>query len=280
VFEKNAKLHQIDSIDMDKLEEIMAWKRKEVSLRERPVRDRELERFAEMHRNGLGFIESLSRPGLRIISEIKRKSPSAGQIAELPDATEQARKYYNAKADAMSVLTDEKFFGGSIQDLWDVNELLAHRSDAVPTLRKDFFVHPIQVLEAAEAGAACILIIVRALKDDDMKRLRDAADLAGLDALYEVHTEAELERCLRFDPQMVGVNNRDLTRFVTDLEYSERIIPQIPKDILPVSESGIWEYEDALRVRQAGAEAILVGEALMRAEDTEQFIEAIHSIDA
>lgn len=264
---------------MDKLEEIMAWKRKEVAQRERPVKDRELERFAELPKNGLGFIESLKRPGLRVIAEIKRKSPSAGRIADLPDATEQARKYYNAAADAISVLTDEAFFGGSIQDLWDVNDLLSPRSDATPTLRKDFFVHPIQVLEAAEAGARCILIIVRALDNDSMKRLRDAADLAGLDSLYEVHTEAELERALRFDPKMLGVNNRDLTRFVTDLEFSERIIPQIPQEILPVSESGIWSYEDAARVRKAGAEAILVGEALMKAEDVDAFIEDIHQLD-
>ena len=133
-------------------------------------------------------------------------------------------------------------------------------------------VHPIQVSEAAERGARAILIIVRVLSNDEMKELREAADLAGLDCLYEVHEESELDRALPHNPEIIGVNNRDLTRFVTDLSISEDLIPQIPDNIVKVSESGILEPEDAWRVRDAGADAILCGEALMKAEDPERFV--------
>ncbi|MGE9295539.1 MAG: indole-3-glycerol phosphate synthase TrpC [Puniceicoccales bacterium] len=261
---------------MDKLAEIMAHKRLEIEPRVRPVRDSELERLS---RNvaGKSFRDALLAPqGLSVIAEIKRKSPSAGQIADLPDATEQARKYQNAVVDCLSVLTDEKYFGGSLKDLWNVTDFLSdHRRD-IPCLRKDFFVHPIQIVEAAEAGARCILIIVRALEDDEIDRLYDAAQAAGLDALFEVHTERELDRAMEFDPKILGVNNRDLSRFVTDLAISEKIIPQIPKDVVAVSESGIFTPEDAARARACGAKAILVGEALMRADDPTELVEAFH----
>jgi indole-3-glycerol phosphate synthase len=263
---------------MDKLQEIMAWKRREVEPRIRRVSDRELERLATLKRNGLSFAEALARPErLSVIAEIKRRSPSAGVIRELPDASEQARLYYNAGADAISVLTDEKYFGGNIRDLWAVNDLLGGRSDAPPTIRKDFFFHPIQVVEAAEAGAGAILIIVRALNDDEMATLYDVATSIGLDALFEIHNEEELERALEADAAIIGVNNRDLGRFVTDLEYSERLIPMIPDSIIRVSESGIHNGEDAARVRAVGADAVLVGEALMRHKDPEQLMEELRS---
>lgn len=267
---------------MDKLTEIMAWKRQEVGPRIRPVRKEELTRWQEMRADKVGFAAALDdAPGLGLIAEIKRRSPSAGEIAELPEATEQARRYYNAGVDCISVLTDEKYFGGTINDLWEVNEFMDGRSDPRPTLRKDFFFHPIQVLEAAEAGAAAILIIVRALADDEIKTLYDYAECCGLDALFEVHTMAELERALRFEPQMIGVNNRDLSRFVTDLAISETIIPQIPEGILSVSESGIHSAEDAGRAYDAGADAVLVGEALMKMDDEEQedFVNALHDFE-
>jgi indole-3-glycerol phosphate synthase len=263
---------------MDKLAEIMAWKRQEVASRQRPVTDRELARWADQRRAGKSFAAALRRDsGLSVIAEVKRRSPSAGSIADSIIAPEQARKYYNAGADAMSILTDEKYFGGTIKDLWEVNDLLGHRDDAPPTLRKDFFVHPIQVLEAAEAGARAILIIVRALKDDEIKMLQDAAGLAGLDALYEVHSLRELERAVKHDAKIIGVNNRDLARFVTDLAFSEEIIPEMPEECIAVSESGIWTEADAARVFDAGADAVLVGEALMKMEKPETFIEAVHA---
>jgi indole-3-glycerol phosphate synthase len=263
---------------MDKLSEIMLAKRREIENRIRPVRDQELERLGKMRGQGGSFLKALARKDrLSVIAEIKRKSPSAGEIAPATlDAVEQAREYVNADADCFSVLTDTNYFGGSLQDLWDVVEFLECHQRKTPCLRKDFMVHPIQVAEAAEAGARCILIIVRALEDDEIKALRDAAAAAGLDILYEIHEERELEKALRFDPKIIGVNNRDLKRFKTDLAISEGLIPQIPDDIIKISESGIFEPEDAARARACGADAILVGEALMKAEDPEQLVEAFH----
>ncbi|NDV62010.1 indole-3-glycerol-phosphate synthase [Puniceicoccales bacterium CK1056] len=262
---------------MDKLTEIMAWKRQEVAKRRRPVRDEELAHFNPSSSHPSRFEKALRREsGIALISEIKRKSPSAGAIAEGRDAPEQARLYYNAGTDAISVLTDEKYFGGSIRDLWNVNDLLGNRSDSPPTLRKDFFVDRIQILEAAEAGASCILIIVRALSNEEMSMLFEAANLAGLDSIFEVHEESEVERALNCGARIVGVNNRDLTRFVTDLAISESIIPQLPENCVAISESGIHSIADAERAFEAGADAILVGEALMKMEDPEPFIQAIH----
>jgi len=259
---------------MDKLAEIMNWKRKEVSLRERPVSEQELHKLGERLTFGISFHDALAQPDeLSVIAEIKRKSPSAGMIAEDASALEQSRNYYNAEADALSVLTDEKYFGGKLEDLWEVNDFLREHQRFVPTLRKDFMVHPIQILEALEAGARAILLIVRALDDEELKSLRAYADAAGMDCLYEIHEEKELEKALRHDPKILGVNNRDLTRFVTDLATTEELFPQIPDGIIKVSESGIMEPEDAWRVREAGADAVLCGEALMKAEDTEAFIE-------
>ena len=215
---------------MDKLAEIMAAKRHAIRNQIRPVRDSELERLRRMQRQGGSFLKALARKDrLSVISEIKRKSPSAGEIvaADL-DAVEQARKYVNAEADCFSVLTDMDYFGGTLQDLWDVVEFLEVHGRKTPCLRKDFMVHPVQVVEAAEAGARAILIIVRALEDDEIKALYEAASIAGLDSLFEIHEERELEKALEFDPKIIGVNNRDLKRFKTDLAVSELLIPQIP----------------------------------------------------
>jgi indole-3-glycerol phosphate synthase len=263
---------------MDKLAEIMAAKRHALRNQIRPVRDQELERLGRMQTQGGSFLKALARKDrLSVIAEIKRRSPSAGDIASAElDAVDQARKYINAEADCLSILTDKDYFGGTLQDLWDVVEFLECHERKTPCLRKDFMVHPIQVVEAAEAGARAILIIVRALSDDEIKALHDAAGIAGLDALYEIHEERELEKALKFGPKIVGVNNRDLKRFQTDMAVSEALIPQIPSGIVKVSESGIFDVEDAERARACGADAILVGEALMRAEDPEGLVEAFH----
>lgn len=262
---------------MDKLTEIMEWKRHEIADQVRDVSAKEL----EANRGDLPtgrFINALQSPsGLAVIAEIKRRSPSAGEIKELGSAIDQASTYIDAKADCLSILTDQKFFGGSLNDLRSVTDAFSPGKGGVPCLRKDFMIHPIQVLEASMAGAAAILIIVRALKDDEMKALREAADLAGLDSLYEIHSEAELERAVAHDARIIGVNNRDLAVFKTDLAFSERLIPQFPDDVIAVSESGIWNLEDARRARAAGAKAILVGEALMKAQSPSALIQDFHS---
>lgn len=263
---------------MDKLAEIMAAKRQALEASIRPVRDSELERLAQNAKVGTSFRDALARPDrLSVIAEIKRKSPSAGEIADPAlSAVDQARQYVNDEADCLSILTDYDYFGGKMQDLWDVVEFLEVHNRKTPCLRKDFMVHPVQVVEAAEAGARCILIIVRALSDDEIRALDYAARLAGLDALYEIHEAAELERALRFEPAIIGVNNRDLKRFKTDLAVSESLIPQIPDGIVRVSESGIFTPEDAERAHDCGADAILVGEALMNAEDCDDLMQAFH----
>ena len=265
---------------MDKLFEIMDAKRHALRDQVRPVRDQELERLAHLKVQSESFLRTLAhKDHLSVIAEIKRKSPSAGELAPSHfDAVEQAREYINAKADCLSILTETDNFGGRLQDLWDVVDFLERHGRSIPCLRKDFMVHPIQVLEATEAGARCILIIVRALQFDEIKALRDAADVAGLDVLYEIHEERELEKALKFDPKIIGVNNRDLKNFGTDLAVSELLIPQIPDGIIKISESGIFNIEGAERARNCGADAILVGEALMRSEQIEKLIEAFHNV--
>ncbi|MFP4351702.1 MAG: indole-3-glycerol phosphate synthase TrpC [Puniceicoccaceae bacterium] len=256
----------------DKLSEIMAHKRREIRDRLRPVRPEELDRFRRAGAGGRLARAIAESESLAVIAEVKRKSPSAGEIDGGLDAADQARRYVNGGADALSILTDEKYFGGSLRDLWDVAELLRDHGRETPCLRKDFMVDPVQVLEAAEAGAAAILLIVRALAADELKRLREAADRAGLDSLYEVHSEEELETALAHDPRIIGVNNRDLARFVTDITISERLIPLVPDGILTVSESGVSTGTEAARAREAGADAVLVGEALVRAADPEALV--------
>jgi indole-3-glycerol phosphate synthase len=253
----------------DKLTEIMVHKRNEIASRIRPVPEAELQRVDASLPRPPSFIHALRRSdgNLAVIAEIKRRSPSAGDIKAGASSLEQARRYQAATADALSVLTDEKYFGGTLDDLRGVATHFISSAPAKPCLRKDFMVHPIQVLEAREAGASAILIIVRALNDDEIKTLFSAATSAGLDALFEIHNEAELERALKHGAGIIGVNNRDLAIFKTDLALSERLIPQFPRDVVAVSESGIFTAADAARARRAGAHAVLVGEALMKAAD-------------
>lgn len=253
----------------DKLTEIMAHKRREIAALVRPVSENELARLNQTLPRPPSFAAALRRTDGRpaVIAEIKRRSPSAGDIRRGADAPTQARAYRAAGADALSILTDENYFGGSLADLRGVTEDFRAAPPALPCLRKDFFVHPVQVLQAREAGASAILIIVRALADDEIKSLREAAAAAGLDALFEVHDEAELARAAAHGAKIIGVNNRDLAVFKTDLALSERLIPQFPRGVIAVSESGIFTGADAARARRAGAHAVLVGEALMKASD-------------
>lgn len=253
----------------DKLTEIMAWKRQEIAARVRPVPREELAELDASLPRPPSFAEALRRPDgqLGVIAEIKRRSPSAGAIAAGISAPDQALKYRTAGASALSVLTDEKFFGGTLEDLVSVTARFRATPPAIPCLRKDFMVHPIQVREAREAGASAILIIVRALDDSEISTLHEAAQAAGLDALFEIHTESEVARAVRHGARIIGVNNRDLAVFKTDLGLSERLIPLFPRDVIAVSESGIFTAADAARVRSAGAQAVLCGEALMKAAD-------------
>ncbi len=254
---------------MDKLTEIMAWKRQEIAALIRPVSEQELADLNSSLPKPPSFAAALRRPDgkLAVIAEIKRRSPSAGEISPLASAPQQAERYRNARASALSILTDKKYFGGALTDLEEVTALFRSEPPGVPCLRKDFMVHPVQVKQAREAGASAILIIVRALEETEIATLFAAARAAGLDALFEIHNEAELQRAVAHGAKIVGVNNRDLAIFQTDLALSERLIPQFPRDVLAVSESGIVTAPDAARAKRAGAHAVLVGEALMKAKD-------------
>jgi indole-3-glycerol phosphate synthase len=251
----------------DKLTEIMAWKRQEIAPRLHAVTEDDLAKLNASLPRPPSFAAALHRADgkLGVIAEIKRRSPSAGAIREDISAPEQALRYQAAAASALSVLTDEKYFGGSLEDLRAVTEQFRSKPPALPCLRKDFMVHPLQIAEAREAGASAILLIVRALTDDEIEILFAHAQAAGLDSLFEIHDERELERALGHGAKIIGVNNRDLAIFKTDLALSERLIPKFPRAIIAVSESGIFNGADAARVHHAGAHAVLVGEALMKA---------------
>lgn len=263
----------------DKLTEIMAWKREEIAPRLRPVSENALAQLNASLPPPPSFAQALRRPDgqLGVIAEIKRRSPSAGAIKEGISAPDQAVRYRAAGASALSVLTDTKYFGGTLEDLSSVTALFRSSPPAVPCLRKDFMVHPLQIAEARESGASAILIIVRALTDDEIKILFNGAQAAGLDALFEIHNESEIDRAVRHGAKIIGVNNRDLAIFKTDLGLSERLIPRFPTDVIAVSESGIFTGADAARVRAAGAHAVLVGEALMKAPDPAALIAEFRS---
>jgi indole-3-glycerol phosphate synthase len=203
-------------------------------------------------------------PHLKIIAEFKRASPSAGTIRELSPAR-VARAYARGGACAISVLTDEEYFAGSMDDLRAVRS-----STPLPVLRKDFIVDPIQIYEAAVAGADAVLLIVAALDDASLGELRKVAeDECGLDALVEVHTSDELRRALNMGAKIIGVNNRNLQTFEVSLSTSERLIAEAPPDKLLLSESGLHDAEQLRHLQALGFRGFLIGEALMRAKDPE-----------
>ena len=197
-----------------------------------------------------------------VIAEVKKASPSAGVIRPDFRPAEIARQYEEAGAACLSVLTDEQYFQGCDDYLAQ-----ARRSCSLPVLRKDFLVHPWQVYESRLLEADCVLLIVAALSRDQLQELDGLARETGMDVLVEVHNEAELEAGLETGAGLLGVNNRDLHTFTTDLAISERLRPKIPDDRTMVTESGIHTTGDVSRMRNAGISAFLVGEAFMRADD-------------
>ena len=202
---------------------------------------------------------------LKIIAEFKRRSPSAGTIRSDLSATDVAASYERGGACAISVLTDEHYFGGSILDLGTVRD-----STALPLLRKDFIIDEIQIYEAATVGADAVLLIAAAVDDDALEKLRATAeDELGLDAVVEVHTSEELRRALNAGAKIIGVNNRDLRTFRTSLETSERLIAEAPRERIMISESGLQGANDLRHLQTLGFRGFLIGEALMRARDPE-----------
>lgn len=197
-----------------------------------------------------------------LIAEVKKASPSAGIIRADFDPVQIAHAYEDAGADCLSVLTDERFFQGHDTYLQAVKAAVT-----LPVLRKDFIVDPYQIYEARLLGADAVLLIVAALRADQLRSYLELALMLGLTPLVEVHTEREMEAALAVNAKLIGINSRDLKRFVTDLAVVERLAAMVPADVALVAESGIKTVEDVARVSQAGARAILVGETLMRAPD-------------
>lgn len=230
---------------------------------------------AEARTAPVGFDEALrKRNTIGVIAEVKRKSPSAGDIRSDAPAAEIARAYAEAGAAAVSVLTDATFFGGSLADLEAAADTVA-----VPLLRKDFTIDAAQVYEARAAGASAILLIARILDDAELADFRALAEELELAELVEVHDEAEVERALSAGAGIVGVNNRDLATFTTDLGVTERLARYVPADVLLVGESGIHVVADVERLADAGVDAVLVGEALMRSgEDAARLIDGFSTI--
>lgn len=209
------------------------------------------------------FAEALARPGtIAVIAEHKRRSPSRGAIREDLAPADVARSYEAAGATALSVLTDEPFFGGRLTHLTEARSVTR-----LPVLRKDFILEPWQIWEARAAGADAVLLIVAALEDVGLRDLVGEARATGVDALVEVHERSELQRALAAGARLVGVNNRDLRTLAVSLETSLSLAPLIPDDVVAVAESGIRSGSDLRRLRGAGFDACLVGEQLMRAPD-------------
>ena len=256
---------------MSRLQEILQYKREVVDAI-RSQRDRF--RAAALRRNDFRSLSTaLEGDGgqtLALIAEVKRASPSAGLISRDFDPVRTATRYEAAGANAISVLTDEKFFQGHLDHLRAVRDAVD-----LPVLRKDFVVDEVQIYEASAAGADAVLLIVAALEQDELVRFLDVAATCQLDALVEVHTLEELDRALETDARIIGINNRNLATFQVDLATTEILSEEVPAGILLVSESGIRTAEDSRRLRASGADAILVGETLMRTDDIEREVAAL-----
>ena len=234
---------------------------------------REREPYAQLERRAMerpvqaSLWEAIARPGTSVIAEFKRASPSRGRFAVEMNPADVAAEYAAGGAVAMSVLTDQPFFQGSLEDLTAAAESAHAQAPPVAMLRKEFVLDEYQVLEARAAGADAILLIVAALDQSTLSRLFEFACQAGLDALVEVHDEDELVRASAVGASIVGVNNRDLRTFTVDLAVTERLAIRRSADTLLVSESGIFSRQGVDRLEAAGADGILVGESLVLAPD-------------
>ena len=245
------------------LDRIVAATRARVAESTRSADLRDLERRAEQHvpRGFRKALASKGRDGIAVIAELKKASPSKGMIRASFDPVELARELERAGAVALSVLTDEEFFQGSLENLRKASATVA-----IPCLRKDFIVDEFQLLEARANSADAVLLIVAALTQDELNRLAMAAQSRGLDVLCEVHDADELQRALDAGCDLIGVNTRDLRTFKVDLQTAFDLGAKFPASVVRVAESGIHSADDVARLRAAGFHAFLVGESLMRAE--------------
>jgi indole-3-glycerol phosphate synthase len=245
------------------LERIVAAKRQEIAACKANVPERELERRLASAPPIRDFRAALERgPGVGVIAEVKKASPSAGVLRGDFDPVAIARIYERHGASAISVLTDAPFFQGRLDYLTEIRQTVS-----APLLRKDFLLDPYQLLEARFAGADAVLLIAEILDDDELPAMLDEVHRLGMQALVELYDAESLPRVVASGAKINGVNNRDLRTFATRLEHTLELLPRMPKDACVVSESGIRTRADVLRLEAAGVKAILVGETLMRAPD-------------
>lgn len=256
---------------MSVLVEIVESKRAEVAALE--ARRAEVEAAAAAAPPARDFLGALRGPTLGVIAEIKRRSPSKGDLAPDLDPVATARAYAAGGASCLSVLTDGPYFGGGPADL-----VAARAAVDLPVLRKDFTVDRLQIDEARAMGADAVLLIVAALDDATLADLHAHAMGRGLTVLVEVHDDGELDRALALDPHLVGVNARDLGSFAEDLSTGERMIDRIPAGVVAVAESAIRSVADAERMAGAGFDAVLVGEALVRSDDPAGLVGAFRAV--
>jgi indole-3-glycerol phosphate synthase len=256
------------------IEQLIDEARRGVEARRREVPQSDLEKRLSARGEDRPFSEALVRPGLSVIAEFKRRSPSAGAISADADVAGQVAAYERGGAAAVSVLTDEPHFGGSLEDL-----RTARSSTTLPIIRKDFIVDPYQLYEAAVNGADAVLLIVRALADDDLRRLSEEAEALDLDTLVEVHDAEELERALLAGAEVVGINNRNLDEMTVDVETTYELMPDVPAGKTVVAESGISGREELEELDRVGVDAVLIGGALMSAADPEATVRELTGMD-
>lgn len=263
------------------LDQIMAWKREEAPAQMAEVPLAQVKAFARLAPEPLDFAGALTaQRGASLIAEVKRASPSKGLIARDWDPELIGETYARSGAAAISCLTDAKFFQGKLEYLTSIKERLRVIGKPVPVLRKDFIYHEYQVYEARMAGADALLLIVGVLSDNELRKLYELTYQVGLQALVEVHDEAELARALAIDAHIIGVNNRDLRTFAVDIETTGRLRAHIPAGKVLVGESGIRNEADVQRMAAMGCDAILVGETFCKLPQKErgakvrEFVEA------
>lgn len=257
--------------DTNILDEIVAYKRRVVTEAKQRVSPEALRKQADLVRRPDSLMDSLTAgEEIALIAEIKKASPSKGVIRESFDPVEIGRSYEKNGAAAISVLTDAKYFRGSDASLKAVSEAVE-----LPVLRKDFVVDPYQIHEARTIGASAVLLIVSALSPRELAEMLAVCREAQLDALVEVHTPGEARMALDAGADLVGVNNRDLKTFATDLQTTFDLLEHLPDDLVVVSESGIRSRDQVVRLRDAGVDAVLVGEHLMRQPDVGRELRAL-----